>query len=86
MTFLTVIIAVVAGLSVGGLVRVLIGPTIWDRLLGVSLISSKVIVLIVLVSVLLDRSFLVDAAIIYSLLGFLSSVLISRFIERRESP
>jgi multicomponent Na+:H+ antiporter subunit F len=33
--------------------------------------------------VILDRSFLMDIAIIYSLLGFISSVLIARFIEKK---
>jgi multicomponent Na+:H+ antiporter subunit F len=65
------------------LIRILVGPTVWDRLLGMSLISSKIIVAIVVFAVILDRGFLVDIAIIYSLLGFISSVLIARFIERK---
>lgn len=83
MSFLDIALLILAGLSFGGLVRILAGPTVWDRLLGMSLISSKVIVAIAIVAVLLDRSFLMDVAIIYSLLGFISSVLIARFIERK---
>ena len=83
MTFLEIALLVLAGLSFGGLVRILAGPTVWDRLLGMSLISSKVIVAIAIVAIVLDRSFLMDVAIIYSLLGFISSVLIARFIERK---
>ena len=83
MTFLRASLIVIFLLSIGGIVRILIGPTVWDRLLGMSLISSKIIVAIVIVSVITDRSFLMDIAIIYSLLGFLSSVLIARFIERK---
>lgn len=83
MTFLRASLIVIFLLSIGGIVRILIGPTVWDRLLGMSLISSKIIVAIVVVSVITDRSFLMDIAIIYSLLGFLSSVLIARFIERK---
>ncbi len=83
MNFLEISLLILAGLSFGGLVRILAGPTVWDRLLGMSLISSKVIVAIAIVAVLLDRSFLMDVAIIYSLLGFISSVLIARFIERK---
>jgi multicomponent Na+:H+ antiporter subunit F len=48
-----------------------------------TLISSKIIVAIVIFSMILDRSFIMDIAIIYSLLGFISSVLIARFIERK---
>ena len=83
MTFLHVSLLVLFGLAIGGILRILIGPTVWDRLLGMSLISSKIIVAIVVAAVITDRSFLMDIAIIYSLLGFLSSVLIARFIERK---
>ncbi len=83
MTFLQASLIAIFLLSVGGILRILIGPTVWDRLLGMSLISSKIIVAIVVASVITDRSFLMDIAIIYSLLGFLSSVLIARFIERK---
>lgn len=83
MSFLEGVLIALGGLSVGGLVRIVAGPTVWDRLLGMSLISSKIIVAIVVFAVILERSFLMDIAIIYSLLGFISSVLIARFIERK---
>lgn len=83
MSFLHGALAALGLLSVGGLIRIVAGPTVWDRLLGLSLISSKIIVAIVIFAVLLQRSFLMDIAIIYSLLGFISSVLIARFIERK---
>lgn len=83
MSFLEISLVILSGLALGGLIRILFGPTVWDRLLGMSLISSKIIVAIVIVAVILERSFLMDIAIIYSLLGFISSVLIARFIEKK---
>jgi multicomponent Na+:H+ antiporter subunit F len=83
LSFLEISLVILAGLALGGLIRILFGPTVWDRLLGMSLISSKIIVAIVIVAVILERSFLMDIAIIYSLLGFISSVLIARFIEKK---
>lgn len=83
MTFLTATLVALGLLSVGGLARIVAGPTVWDRLLGMALISSKIIVAIVIFALIVDRSFLMDIAIIYSLLGFISSVLIARFIERK---
>jgi multicomponent Na+:H+ antiporter subunit F len=38
---------------------------------------------IAVLAVLIDRSFLIDVAIVYSLLGFIASILISRFIEKK---
>lgn len=83
MSFLQGTLVALGFLAIGGLIRILVGPTVWDRLLGMSLISSKIIVAIVVFAVILDRGFLMDIAIIYSLLGFISSVLIARFIERK---
>lgn len=83
MTFLTGTLVALGLLSVGGLARIVAGPTVWDRLLGMALISSKIIVAIVIFALIVERSFIMDIAIIYSLLGFISSVLIARFIERK---
>jgi len=59
------------------------GPTIWDRLLGMSLISVKVIILIIAFASLFDLSYLLDYAIIYSLFGFISVIFITFFILDR---
>ncbi|GEK89094.1 monovalent cation/H+ antiporter complex subunit F [Alkalibacterium putridalgicola] len=83
MDFNEFVLITVAGLSVFGLGRVLIGPTIWDRMLGFSVFSSKVIVATVMIGVLYKRTFLLDVALIYGVLGFLSTIMISRFVEKR---
>lgn len=83
MNFDEVVLAIVAALSVFGLVRVLIGPTVWDRMLGFALFSSKVIVMAVMIGIIIDRSYMVDVALIYGVLGFIGTIMLSRFIERR---
>lgn len=85
MSFMDGTLIAIGVLSVGGVIRIVIGPTVWDRLLGMGLISSKIVVAIVVFAYIMGRTFLLDIAIIYSLLGFISSVLIARFIERRGS-
>ena len=65
------------------LLRLFIGPSIWDRLLCLNMIASKVLAAIVLLSWLLKLNYLLDIALIYAVLGFLSTILIARFIERR---
>lgn len=85
MSFVGGVLIAVGILSVGGVIRIIIGPTVWDRLLGMGLISSKIIVAIVVFAYTVGQTYLLDVAIIYSLLGFISSVLIARFIERKGS-
>jgi len=70
-------------LSLGAIYRIIRGPTIWDRMLGVSLFSAKVIVAMVLLGVIIDRTYMIDVALVFSVLGFISTVIISRFVERK---
>lgn len=83
MDFNIVVLSIIGLLSIGVLYRVIAGPTIWDRLLGFNLFSSKILLTIVLLSVITDRVFLLDIAIVYSLLGFLSIIMLTRFIARK---
>lgn len=75
--FLLLMVAAVA-------LRVFLGPTVWDRLLGLNLISSKILTAIVLLASLLGESYLLDIALVYAVLGFIGTVLIARFFERRD--
>ncbi len=83
MTFLIGTLAALALLLLASLARIILGPTIWDRLLGMNLVTTKIVLAIAVLAVLMDRTFLIDVAIVYSLLGFIASVLIARFIEKK---
>lgn len=83
MIFLQITLATLGLLLLGSLVRVFMGPTVWDRLLGLNLVTSKIVMAIVVFAFLVDRTFLLDVALVYSLLGFIASILIARFIERK---
>lgn len=75
---------ILIGLStIGSLVRVVIGPTIWDRLLGVGLSASKVTLGVLIVALQIGESYIFDLALLFSVLGFLVTVLLARFVERR---
>lgn len=83
MVFETFVILFLALYSLAGLYRVLRGPTIWDRMLGSALFSSKVIIIAILIGMIIDRSFAVDVALIYAVFGFLGTIMLARFVERR---
>ena len=59
------------------------GPSIWDRLLGVSVISVKVILLIIIYASVNGQAYLLDFAIIYALFGFISIIFIALFLSNR---
>ncbi|MBN1891290.1 MAG: pH regulation protein F [Clostridiales bacterium] len=65
------------------LARVILGPTIWDRLLALNLIESKVLIAIIILALIFELNYLLDIALVYAVLGFIGTVLLSRFVERR---
>ncbi len=75
--------AFIAASAIGSLIRVIIGPTVWDRMLGLGLTTSKVTLAIVLASFIHEETFLLDLAMLFSMLGFLVTVLLARFVERK---
>lgn len=83
MNFLEIALLIIGFYIMIVLVRVVLGPTIWDRLLGLNAISAKIIIAIVIFSLILDKSYLLDIALVYSVLGFIGTVFIARFIEKK---
>ena len=81
--FMNTILIILSLIALASSLRIIAGPTIWDRLLGFNLFSSKIVMLIVLLAVLTDKSYYLDIAIVYVLLGFISIIFISNFIQRR---
>ena len=69
-------------LTAGTLVRVLIGPTVWDRLLGIGLTATKITLAAVVLALYFEEGYFVDVALILAIIGFLAKLLIARYIER----
>jgi multicomponent Na+:H+ antiporter subunit F len=63
------------------MIKVIQGPTVWDRILGFNLLSTMIILSILLYADFSERSYLIDIAIVYALLGFIGIVFISRFVQ-----
>ncbi len=67
-----------------GLIRAIIGPRITDRVLSINMISTMVISCIAILSVQLAESYLVDVALIYAMISFVSVlILISIYLPGR---
>ena len=64
-----IIFAILIGVM---LVRSVIGPRITDRILSVNMIGTMIICCIVILSRYLDEGYLVDVALIYAMISFVS--------------
>lgn len=71
---LTIIIAI-------PLVRVLKGPTVFDRLLATNAIATKTIVLICIIGYLYGRiDMFIDITLAYAILGFVGSLVVAKYV------
>jgi multicomponent Na+:H+ antiporter subunit F len=67
------------------LYRVLFGPTVLDRLIGVNAIGSKTVVLLLLIGFLYERvDMFVDIALAYAFLNFVAVLAASRYFHKRK--
>jgi len=74
---------VLAVLILAVLVRAILGPRFTDRIIAVNVINTLVVALLVVLSVWMSEDFLVDVALIYALLSFLTVVVVSRLVLTR---
>jgi multicomponent Na+:H+ antiporter subunit F len=65
-------------------IRLLKGPSIWDRLLGMNIVATKIVVIIIVYAAINETAFLLDFAIIYALSGFIGTIYISLFFADRK--
>lgn len=78
--FITMIFLLVAIFF--SLARMVIGPSIWERLLALNLISAKTILLLAVYGVYKENTFMLDIAFSYGVIGFLALILVSRLVLR----
>ena len=79
-----VFLGILLGLLIPYGIRVAVGPSVWDRLLGMNLIASKIILIIIFFSAVVEVDFLLDFAIIYALSGFIGTIFIALFLVERD--
>lgn len=63
------------------IIRIIIGPTLPDRAVGLDTATTITIALIVLIAQLFHSVILLDVAMVYALLSFLSVISVGRYLE-----
>ena len=62
-------------------IRLILGPTVPDRVVGLDTINTLVIVLMVLFGAYYKEVIYIDVAIVYALLSFVTTILIAKYLE-----
>ena len=63
--------------------KIIQGPSIWNRLLGMNLVSTKIILIIVVFASIYNSGFFLDFAIIYAIGGFIGTIFLANFMADR---
>ncbi len=63
--------------------RVLRGPTLPDRVVGLNTITTKVVIIIAIVSVLRREYYLIDLAIVLLMVNSVGGLILAKYMERR---
>jgi multicomponent Na+:H+ antiporter subunit F len=63
-------------------VRMIIGPSSADRVVGLDVMTIISISLIVFLALILERSIYVDIALVYGLMSFVGVIAVARYLER----
>ena len=66
------------------LARAVLGPTVYDRILGVNMAGTKTVLLIAVLGFLTDRPEFLDLALIYVFLNFITTIAILKFVQYRD--
>ena len=63
------------------LYRAILGPTIPDRIIGINVIGTKVVVMFAFVAVVFKQAFFLDIAMIYALLLYITTITFVKYME-----
>jgi multicomponent Na+:H+ antiporter subunit F len=82
--FFPAIIFILVSFSILTIYRMLAGPTVFDRILGVSVIGNKAIIILCLIGLVYNRvDMFVDIALAYALLNFIVSLAAAKYINEK---
>jgi multicomponent Na+:H+ antiporter subunit F len=83
-TFFLFVLITITVLIAAYLYRVLRGPTVFDRVLGLNGISTKAIILLIVIGTVYGRvDMFVDISTGYALINLVGSLAIAKYLEER---
>ena len=63
------------------IVRAILGPTIYDRILAINTFGTKALLLIATIGFLTERPEFMDLALVYALINFIATIAIMKFFR-----
>jgi len=76
------LVLVILGMALG-FVRMVLGPTLPDRVVGLDMLTVLMVAFAAAYAIAVDETALLDVAIVLALVGFLGTVAFARYADRR---
>lgn len=81
--FYVVIMAALLVSILLAMARAIMGPTSFDRILGVNAVGTTTVVGVAVLGFLKGRPDFLDLALVYALVNFVATIAVLRFMEKR---
>lgn len=78
--FVAAAIAVLVTMGLA-LLRALLGPTVFDRILALNMVGTKTMLLIAVLGFLTERPEFLDIALVYALINFIGTIAVLKFTK-----
>ena len=72
------------GIGIGmtlAMIRALLGPTLYDRVLALNTLGTKTVLLIAVLGFLAGRPEFLDLALVYALINFIGAIAVLKYFE-----
>lgn len=78
MSLYTVALVIIGLLLIACLIRAIRGPRIADRVIAANMTGTLIVIIICILSFVMNEGYLVDIAMIYTMISFLAVVLLTK--------
>ncbi len=84
MSFFDIVVLFFLANSAVSLTRVIIGPSVVDRMIGLNMTTAGVLAVLVLIAVKQQVPVYLDVALVYDIFGFIGLLAITKYFSDRE--
>ncbi len=64
------------------MIRALAGPTATDRVVAINIITTYTMIIITLISRIYEQVYFLDIAMVYALMGFITTIGVAKYLEK----
>jgi len=82
--YLNILLYIQIGLSVACLYRIIRGPTIPDRMVGVDIFGILVVGICAIIAIQTEKSFILDIGIAWIILSFIGTLTLAKYLTGRK--